>query len=470
MSFISFEGRPGILLSLVLVCVLAFTFPAKAGFTVPGGVLFNHSGYNYAPSMFQDGNIQKFWWCGYDPNIPGTGKPGDVIYYTSVDLSTQTWSATQEVLRPTAGSWDSAFTCDPSVIVGSFTVPGIGGPYSYAMYYGATDRADGTNNRVGVAFSNDGINWVKYGGNPVFFPQTYPTSGYGAGQPATYSYNHTSGLRVLYTDSTYNGVGAVLLRSTSDGINFSNPTPISNQPFGFSMNNCDFGYDYNTGLWYAAIPDRTRPGDREHFSMTLYSLPDSQLESGQGVWQQLGTIDTNLTGYYLNHSPGLLRDKYGEVTPWLPMVEVYFAEGTNVTTTWQLTWVSWNPQPSSLPFNRYDSSSLNLHWVTTGYVPGGYHNEETLGYLLMAPQAGMSAVYGCHVTTGGSYQFVSTDSNCEGQVVNGLNGYLYASPPGGISTQALYRCRAGADHFVSPYANCEGQVTEYLLGYAKTQQ
>jgi hypothetical protein len=171
--------------------------------------------------------------------------------------------------------------------------------------------------------------------------------------------------------------------------------------------------------------------------------------------------------------PWFWRDKYGNLTDLLPAVEVYFAEDpVNDRINWQLTWVKWYQQPNSLSFNRYNSTSQNLHWVTTGYVPSGegYYYEETLGYLVMAPQDGMSAVYGCHESSVERYQFVSLDPNCEGQVVNGLNGYLYSSQPDNISTQALYRCRSGADHFVSPDLYCEGTVTEYLLGYAQTQQ
>lgn len=466
---------------LLLACVLCIS-PARADFEVPGGILFSHEGYNYAPSMFQDGNTQYFWWCGYGQS-PSTGVSGDVIWYSSVNLNTYVWTTPQRVLWPDYGQWDSALTCDPSVIAGSFNVPGIGGPYSYAMYYGGTDRADGTNTRVGVAFSNDLVNWVKYPGNPVISPQCpvtqqgCPTSTYGAGNPSTYSDDGVSRLRIFYTDTSTGYGNRVWISYTSDGIHFSAPKLVSNQGTagGIALtSNADFAQDWSAQAWYAIVPDRLRTGDRERFSMTLYTMSDAQFDSGNGLWQPLGTIDSNLTGYYLNHSPGFWRDKYGNLTGQLPAVELYFAEGTDDPNTWQLTWVKWFPQPNSLSFDRYYSSSQNLHWVSAGYVPTGvgYYYEQTLGYLLMAPQPGMSGIYGCHGSYGGLYQFVSTDPNCEGQFVNGLNGYLYTSQPDPnvIPTQALYRCRSGADHFVSPDPYCEGTVTEYLLGYAQTSQ
>lgn len=58
---------------LLLVCILCASIPAKAGFLVPGGILFYHSPYNYAPSMFQDGSRQYFWWCG-NGQSPSTGQ------------------------------------------------------------------------------------------------------------------------------------------------------------------------------------------------------------------------------------------------------------------------------------------------------------------------------------------------------------------------------------------------------------
>jgi hypothetical protein len=199
-------------------------------------------------------------------------------------------------------------------------------------------------------------------------------------------------------------------------------------------------------------------------------MPASQLIRGQGVWEALGYVNQNLTGYYLNHSPGLLRDKYGNLTPWLPVVEAYFAQGNNDPNTWDLTWAMWRPDPNTLAFNRTYNSTTGDHWITTGYIAPGYYQESTLGYLYMAPQAGTQPLYGCQV---GGDHFISVAADCEGQQILGENGWIYPSPPIGIPNQALYRClvRSGTDHFVSPDPGCEGQITEYggnPIGYAKT--
>ncbi len=186
----------------------------------------------------------------------------------------------------------------------------------------------------------------------------------------------------------------------------------------------------------------------------------------------VGMVDTNLTGLYLNLQPKLYRDVFGNVTFNLPNVYAYFAGGTNPVSTWDLYGIGETPQPNTLAFQRYLKSATGDHWVTTGTIAGaGYHFEKNLGYLYMTPQPGTVPLFGCW------YQavdhFISPNSACEGQFVLGVNGWIYSSPPQGISTEALYRCErtnvpAGTDHFVSTDPNCEGFYTEMLLGYART--
>ncbi|MBI5826571.1 MAG: hypothetical protein HZB22_02410, partial [Deltaproteobacteria bacterium] len=239
------------------------------------------------------------------------------------------------------GKWDSYFTCDPSVIRGEFINPENGNAYSHAMYYTATDRSDGTNNKIGLAFSNDGITWERLS-RPVIAPQVNATSGYGAGQAATYNINAKAGIYVFYTDTSTNLGSRVWVRYTSNGIAFGPPVLLSNQGVPLSYNS-DFAYDYNSGYFYAAISLLPRPVDRETYRFVIARMPANDLLNGHGVWEALATVDTGVTGYYLNHSPGLLRDYYGNLTPWLPAIEVYFSEGTNDPATWDLTWVIWSP-------------------------------------------------------------------------------------------------------------------------------
>jgi hypothetical protein len=189
--------------------------------------------------------------------------------------------------------------------------------------------------------------------------------------------------------------------------------------------------------------------------------------SGGGTWETLGEVNTNLTGYYLNHSPGLKRDLWGNLTGWLPNVQAYFAEGTNDPNTWELTWAEWRPTPTTLPFKRYYNPTKGDHWVTTGYRSSGYNLESTLGYLFQSPQPGTHPLYGVQV--GSVDHMISLDPNGEGQLMLGVNGWIYDAP--GAGRVALYRARAGSDHFVTTDPNGEGQVVEnggQPIGYART--
>ena len=468
----------------IVASILVVATPARADYR-NNGVLFHRDGYDYGPSIIQQGTIRQYWWCGEGQN-PATGIYTDNIFYRSYDSSTGQYSPISLVLSPSPGPnvWDEAYTCDPSVIKGQFVNPANGQTYAYAMYYTATDRGpggidtggplDGTNNRIGLAYSNDGISWVKYANNPVIYPQNSPSDTYAAGQAATYSYDGKAGIYVFHTDCSNTTLGCRLWsRKASDGIHFGAPTLISNQGLlpnqQPQMGNNDVAIDWQEGQVYGALELPQRSGDRETYEIGLYRMSSSDFFNGQGTWQTLGRIDTNLTGSYLNHSPGIVRDQFGNVTPFLPSIEVAFAEGTNDPNTWDLSSVTWNPTPNTLAFNRYYKSGVS-HWVTTGYVAAGYNLESTLGYLFMAPQSNTQALYSC-VAGGfsGTDHFVSPDPACEGQFVLGVNGWIYSSQPAGVATVALYRCYTGVDHFVSPYANCEGQRVESLLGYAKTQ-
>ncbi len=294
--------------------------------------LFGLPGYSYAPSVIADGNFLQVWWCGYGA-IPGTTFQTDVIYYRTRDTATGAMSTPQIVFWPEPGQWDGRYTCDPSVIRGRFQSGGQ--DYSYALYYTATDRTDGTNNRIGVAFSNDGVTWSRYAQNPVIYPHTFPTSSYGAGQAATCNRDGAGGIVLFHTD--HSG-GGVLVRASSDGINFSAPAALPRQG-AIPIQNNDFAYDPEDDSYYGAIELPVKAGDRETSGFGLYRMPASQLLAGTGAWEQLASVGTATTGAHLNHSPGLVRDGFGNLEP--QRVEVYFARGTNDPNTWTLYSVRW---------------------------------------------------------------------------------------------------------------------------------
>jgi hypothetical protein len=443
--------------------------------------VISRSGYDYGPSIIEDNGIQQFWWCGL---YNGT----DHILYQAYDSNTKRWSPSQpvSVLAPVSGSsWEGRFVCDPSVVRGQFNY--LGSTYTYALYYTATSDATGggVGNRIGVAFSNDGITWKRYAGNPILKPKS-PDGSYGAGQSAVWNRDGRSNITLFYTDTT---AGGILTASSTDGINFGATTKVSaSTTEGGSLVrwNADFAIDSSTGLLYAAIPGYFRVASRagehsETHEIGLYRMPYAQALAGTGTWEFLANIDTNLTGHALNFAPGFRRNGYGDLRGFLGWagVTVYFGGGNGTDPSWDLRWASWMPGTASLPLNRYASYSTTRHWVTSGYVSPDYRDPSqggsgrldlTLGYIDLAPGPGKVRLHGCQLLSNGaptSDRFISLDARCEGHYLIGTNGWLFQSPPAGVAVKPVYRCNTGTGHFASNLSNCEGYRVEGLLGYLR---
>jgi hypothetical protein len=445
--------------------------------------LFTHSGWNYAATTFIDSvgsdTVQKFYWCGQG-SIPGRSST-DVIYYRYYDYTSGQWSAITEVLAPTYGSWEDnpagAGTCNPTVVKGTFS-PGNGNNYIYALYYVAGESQT-YGNHIGVAFSNDGMTWTKYSGNPIIAPQgSIAGDDYGAGEPSAYNSNGSSAINLFQYDDTLPGHSKSWWRSSSDGIHFSTATAINlTTQVGPTQWPTDVGFDYNTNTFYAVIGWYANGGTTAGFG--IYKAPATSVYSGTGTWTFVGVVDLNLTGVQTMYEPKFYRDTYGNVTYQLPNIAMTFGGGTNNPSTSQIYLISQTAQPNTLAFQRDLNSGTNLpygdNWVTTGaFYLSGYSFQGTMGYLYMAPQTGTVPLYDCIYNQD---HFVSPTSNCEGQFVLGINGWVYSSPPQGIATSAIYRClRSGGqngiyhNHFVSFDPHCEGFTTELLLGYSKNSQ
>lgn len=287
---------------------------ANAGATRYMGVTLYRSDYDYAPSvMIGDGPLIKMWWGG------GTGS-GDGIYYSR--LTPTGWESPRLVFTRSSSGWDSRHVCDPSVIKGSFTFNGVN--YSYAMYYTATYDNIGYDSHIGVAFSNDGVNWVRYG-PPIISPHgdaTPPTKQYGAGMCTVYNDNGT--IIMIYFDST---LGGNYMVTSTDGINFGNrqkvPHPRSWEHIG------DIAYSSSEGKWYIC----TKHGNDQE--IYIYETENSSLMS---TWRHTGGISSLTTGNVKNHNPGFLRDPYGNIyfEANTEYIYVYYGTGSTSPSTWNI--------------------------------------------------------------------------------------------------------------------------------------
>jgi serine/threonine protein kinase len=135
--------------------------------------------------------------------------------------------------------------------------------------------------------------------------------------------------------------------------------------------------------------------------------------------------------------------------------------------------------PASSPLTyvsiaRYNRTSGEGHATLSPKqsVPSGYVDEGPLGDLLASANEAPNTMgfYLCQVTGDNPYYFSSTRADCEGLKVIALEGYIYAYPPQGVASKALYRCTTNTpihSKYDSFDANCEGSGTsDGRLGYA----
>jgi hypothetical protein len=393
------------------------------------------------------------------------------------------------VLAESPGAWDSAYTCNAKVVGGVFEDPlGDGTTYAYAMYYVASPTNWGVYNRIGVAFSNDGIHWKKYP-QPII-ESANPGYGYGAGQPAVYNADHKAAIMMFYEDT--NPFLRHVAASSKDGVHFTVQGNLTEKGLDLDDPNAiwgDMSYDSQKGEWYAVFNRPLRPPDttgdvaeRGQYGIELYRIPQDALFTGTSAWEQLAIMDTNSTGYEVNFIAGFVHDQWGNLNlSSYPAIQLYTSVSYPVP-TWDATpaeagrtagldhWIlmpmSWeSAAPASLPLVRYKNG--NVHEVTTGWLSpqAGFEQEEILGHLDVNPLHGATQpFYACKA--GNKDFFVSLEVNCENQRTLGKEGYGYSQPVAGLNLVPLYRCSSGHDHFVSKDPKCEGQTTDMLLGYA----
>ena len=116
--------------------------------------------YVTTPTVLYDGKIFRMWYQGGFSGVTSIG------YATSND-GVKWVKHGAPVLTPGAdGAWD-----DSAVSLGSVITNGT----TFQMWYVGSNATTFAGGAVGVATSTDGINWVKYAGNPIL---TSSVSGY----------------------------------------------------------------------------------------------------------------------------------------------------------------------------------------------------------------------------------------------------------------------------------------------------
>ena len=306
--------------------------------------------YNYVPSGIRSGNQLEIWWCGLGPT-------SDNIFFQRIDLDDRNADPIVSAIQPTPGAWDGLHTCDPSVIRGRWELEGA--TYTYAMYYTGTDDPAnlGSRNGLGVAYSNDGVTWVKYPFSIYRNERTQPPS-YGIGQQAALSTDGLSAVSIIVNDVTPNkdpngppNTSEWKLLSSDDGrhLRFAGRVTKAGM-ITPELLQADFALDAATGTIYM-ITDRN--GDQSRID--LYRMPFCNLVKPKGAWTHLATFSQETTGQPFNQGAGFVRDGAGSLRGLIPDLSVVFSSGpiANVNTQtllWQETVrVSRPPAASCLP-------------------------------------------------------------------------------------------------------------------------
>ncbi len=118
---------------------------------------------------------------------------------------------------------------------------------------------------------------------------------------------------------------------------------------------------------------------------------------------------------------------------------------------------------TSATIYRVHANGWGRHTETK--VPGWITVEASYTFSLW-PIAGADSrpIRRCRMPSYGD--FLSLSPDCEGKAsISGIEGYSYAPTTAGA--RAVYRCRVGDDHFISTRSDCEGKIREGLIGYAK---
>lgn len=150
------------------------------------------------------------------------------------------------------GDWDSS-----SISLGSVLWNGT----AFLMWYTGTNGIKYPGGAVGLAFSTDGLNWVKYSGNPVLTPSALGSDQKYIATPYVISLQLTYNMWYTGKSSASPNVNKILYATSFDGINWSKwPSPVltpSADPTAWDSNGV---YSPSViwngqifGLWYSGI-------------------------------------------------------------------------------------------------------------------------------------------------------------------------------------------------------------------------
>ena len=373
------------------VTILAATVPAFSQVAYDGVILDRGNRWDGYPAHLYDNGRHKIWWCSQANGWV------DAIYYSEKagSLGPGGWSTPQQVLHQSQVPWAGVHVCDPSVIRSSFSEGGAS--YSYALYFTSLSSASGGQNEIGVAFSNNGINWTPHD-TPVVSPDPSGNPGaYGAGMSGV-AINPAVGklLFHVYLDTSYSPL--LRLNISYDGKNFFPSPPYATQLHaagrqGIDGQGPDIAFNTSDNHWYATIKNHDQNGIYDGETRVLRATNAFDLLGG---WEVIGIFNSTVTGYPQNHNPGLGKLPQGQLyidgDGW---AYVFFSVGLEPpsVTTWKVAQ------------GRFRARHTKMIWIQpqpqAGFGPPG--SLVVAGRAVGAPSGTRVTFHWRNLTTGGAW-------------------------------------------------------------------
>lgn len=258
--------------------------------------------YNYCPSVIElEDGTRYVYYCTNQTSYQVVDYVGCRKGTLNAD-GTYTWGTESVVFSPSENLWDSMHTCDPSVIKGSFTYGGT--EYAYLMAYLGCTSTDNQENKVGLAVANSPEGpFIRVGETPlVDFTKDSSSTVFqwGVGQPSLVSIDKEGKAWLFYTRGDLAGTRTVVCEC-----DFSNlDAPVIGNEIKVAttnlveldgdrdiINNADFAYDTEKGVFYAASDCHPNPSTEPNFISSHFRVTSFKgTDFAKASWKYLATV------------------------------------------------------------------------------------------------------------------------------------------------------------------------------------
>ncbi len=325
---------------LTVFLLVGVSFPGFSESLYDGVILGRSNVYDAYPThMYVDG-VHHIYYCG------GTSVGGDGLFHSSTSqplIAASGWTFPTLQFSRTNSPWAEQHVCDPTMLRGEFSYNSAS--YQFALFYTADDGSlpVGVRAGIGVAFSNDLLNWTSHDSRAVEFVNDPGTQGYGAGEGSAAWDPQSTSFNLAYRDSSFSPTfwGSIVHRTSSDGVTYSSPpTELGLTSTAASTVAPDIAFSPHDGFWYALRHVQPLP-------TAVHLLRSSERNTLLSTWDMLEEWDMAFSSEETNIQSGFARNENGTLfVDDLGFMYVFFTTG------------DWFPN-----FNSWKISQIRRHYL-----------------------------------------------------------------------------------------------------------